>query len=101
MGSTNTIAIDLRPVAQALQFTLRQVECVVELLDAGNTVPFITRYRKDQTGGLDEEQIRQIESRLIKMRLLGERCKALLARFGGERLLLGLERQVQVFEPLG
>src|SRR4029079_194232 len=78
MGSTNTIAIDLRPVAQALQFSLRQVECVVELLDAGNTVPFITRYRKDQTGGLDEEQIRQIESRLIKMRLLGERKQTIL-----------------------
>ena len=78
MGSTNTIAIDLRPVAQALQFSLRQVECVVELLDAGNTVPFITRYRKDQTGGLDEEQIRQIESRLIRMRLLGERKQTIL-----------------------
>mgnify|MGYP000674048924 CR=1 FL=1 len=36
----------------------------VELLDDGNTVPFITRYRKDQTGGLDEEQIRQISNEL-------------------------------------
>lgn len=75
---TNTIAIDLRPVAQTLQLSLRQVESVVELLDAGNTVPFITRYRKDQTGGLDEEQIRQIESRLIKMRLLAERKQTIL-----------------------
>src|SRR4030042_515790 len=78
MGSTNTIAIDLRPVAQPLQLSLRQIETVVELLDAGNTVPFITRYRKDQTGGLDEEQIRQIESRLIKMRLLSERKQTIL-----------------------
>ncbi len=78
MGSTNTIAIDLRPVAQALQLSLRQVECVVELLDAGNTVPFITRYRKDQTGGLDEEQIRQIQSRLVRMRLLAERKQTIL-----------------------
>ena len=78
MGSTNTIAIDLRPMAQALQFSLRQVESVVELLDAGNTVPFITRYRKDQTGGMDEEQIRQIQSRLIKMRLLAERKQTIL-----------------------
>ncbi|MBI3837004.1 MAG: RNA-binding transcriptional accessory protein [Planctomycetia bacterium] len=78
MGSTNTIAIDLRPVAQILQFSLRQVESVVELLDAGNTVPFITRYRKDQTGGMDEEQIRQIQSRLIKMRLLAERKQTIL-----------------------
>ncbi|MEX0977891.1 MAG: Tex family protein, partial [Pirellulales bacterium] len=77
MGS-NTIAIDLRPVAQALHLSLRQVDSAVELLDAGNTVPFITRYRKDQTGGLDEEQIRQIESRLIKMRLLAERKQTIL-----------------------
>lgn len=76
--ASNTIAIDLRPVAQALQLSLRQVESVVELLDAGNTVPFITRYRKDQTGGLDEEQIRQIESRLLKMRLLAERKQTIL-----------------------
>ncbi len=77
MGS-QTIAIDLRTVAQALQLSLRQVESVAQLLDAGNTVPFITRYRKDQTGGLDEEQIRQIESRLIKMRLLAERKQTIL-----------------------
>ena len=77
MGS-NTIAIDLRPVAQALHLSLRQVESVVELLDAGNTVPFITRYRKDQTGGLDEEQIRQVESRLVKLRMLAERKQTIL-----------------------
>jgi uncharacterized protein len=77
MGS-NTTAVDLRPVAQALHVSLRQVESVVELLDAGNTVPFITRYRKDQTGGLDEEQIRQIESRLVKLRLLAERKQTIL-----------------------
>ena len=76
--ASNTIAIDLRPVAQALQLSVRQVESVVELLDAGNTVPFLTRYRKDQTGGLDEEQIRGIESRLIKMRLLADRKQTIL-----------------------
>ncbi len=78
MASTNTIAIDLRPVAQNLQLALAQVESVVQLLDDGNTVPFITRYRKDQTGGLDEEQIRQIESRLTKLRLLSERKQTVL-----------------------
>lgn len=76
--ASNTIAIDLRPVAQALHLSLRQIESVVELLDAGNTVPFITRYRKDQTGGLDEEQIRAIESRLVKLRLLAERKQTIL-----------------------
>ena len=78
MASTQTIAIDLAPVAQTLQITLPQVESVVDLLDAGNTVPFITRYRKDQTGGLDEEQIRQIQTRLTKLRLLAERKQTIL-----------------------
>jgi protein Tex len=43
------VTIDLRHVARGLGIPLRQVEAVVELLDDGNTVPFITRYRKDPT----------------------------------------------------
>lgn len=61
-----------------LDIPLRQIQAAVELLDEGNTVPFITRYRKDQTGGLDEEQIREIQSRLTKMRLLAERKQTIL-----------------------
>ncbi|MHC4177756.1 MAG: Tex-like N-terminal domain-containing protein, partial [Planctomycetota bacterium] len=45
----STVTIDLRHVARGLGTPLRQVQAVVELLDEGNTVPFITRYRKDQT----------------------------------------------------
>ncbi|HUT11459.1 MAG TPA: Tex-like N-terminal domain-containing protein [Thermoguttaceae bacterium] len=73
-----TVTIDLRHVARGLNIPLRQVQPVVELLDEGNTVPFITRYRKDQTGGLDEEQIRQIQTRLAKLRLLAERKQTIL-----------------------
>jgi len=72
------VTIDLRHVARGLGIPLRQVEAVVELLDDGNTVPFITRYRKDATGALDEEQIRQIQSRLKKLRLLAERKETIL-----------------------
>jgi protein Tex len=78
MGTISTLAIDLRPIAGHLQIPLARVERVVELLDAGNTVPFITRYRKDETGGLDEEQIRQIQQRLGKLRLLCERKQTIL-----------------------
>ncbi len=46
--------IDFSRVAQDLQIRRVQVESVVQLLDEGNTVPFITRYRKERTGGLDE-----------------------------------------------
>ena len=74
----NTVTIDLRQVGRGLDIPLRQIQAAVELLDEGNTVPFITRYRKDQTGGLDEEQIREIQSRLTKMRLLAERKQTIL-----------------------
>ena len=47
-------------VANELNLKLIQVENTVELLDQGNTVPFISRYRKEKTGSLDEDQIRLI-----------------------------------------
>jgi len=72
------VANDLGQVSHALGLALPRVEAVVELLDSGNTVPFITRYRKDQTGGLDEEQIREIQSRVVKLRLLAERKQTIL-----------------------
>jgi uncharacterized protein len=71
-------AIDLAQVRQHLGLPAGRVEAVVSLLDSGNTVPFITRYRKDQTGGLDEEQIREIQSRVLKLRLLAERKQTIL-----------------------
>ena len=56
---TPTTTIDLGHVARDLHLPPEKVARTIELLDEGNTVPFITRYRKDQTGGLDEEQIRE------------------------------------------
>ena len=52
--------IDLGPIAQKLGLPVGGVDAVVRLLDEGNTVPFLTRYRRDQTGGLDEVEIRRI-----------------------------------------
>src|SRR3972149_2745453 len=74
----STVTIDLRQITRGLDIPLRQVQATVELLDEGNTVPFITRYRKDKTGGLDEEQIRQIQDRLSKLKLLAERKQTIL-----------------------
>jgi uncharacterized protein len=74
----STVTIDLRHVARGLEISLKQVQATVELLDEGNTVPFITRYRKDQTGGLDEEQIWAIQDRLAKTRQLAERKQTIL-----------------------
>ena len=72
------VAIDFSPIAKALNLPQPRVEAVVKLLDEGNTVPFITRYRKDQTGGLDEEPIRAIQDRVTKQRQLVERKQTIL-----------------------
>ena len=74
----SSVTIDLRQLGRGLNASLRQIQSTVELLDEGNTVPFITRYRKDHTGGLDEEQIREIHDRLTKMRLLADRKQTVL-----------------------
>ncbi len=90
------ITINLRHLARGLGVPLRQVEAVLELLDEGNTVPFITRYRKDQTGGLDEEQIRQIQARLVKMRQLAERKQTICRSIEAQgKLSETLAKQIQ------
>ncbi len=73
-----TLTLDLAPIAEQLGLRLEQVEAVVELLDRGNTIPFITRYRKDQTGGLDEQQIQAIEEQVGRLRLLEQRRATIL-----------------------
>jgi uncharacterized protein len=70
--------MDLSRIAQDLQIRRVQVESVVRLLDEGNTIPFITRYRKEQTGGLDEEVLRTIQERVVLLRQLGERKQTIL-----------------------
>jgi uncharacterized protein len=75
---TEPILIDLPEVARELRLSPASVEQTVALLDEGNTVPFITRYRKDQTRGLDEEQIRAIQSAVARLRQLAERKATIL-----------------------
>ncbi len=72
------IQVDLGRIAQDLQIRRVQVESVVQLLDEGNTVPFITRYRKERTGNLNEVAIREIQSRVARLRELGERKETIL-----------------------
>ena len=76
--------LDLSRIAQDLQIRKLQVESVVELLDGGNTVPFITRYRKERTGGLDEEVIRTIQARIQAQRQLAERKQTILKSIEGQ-----------------
>lgn len=69
----------LAKIASSLNLKKKQVKGTVELLDAENTVPFITRYRKEKTGGLDEEQIRSIQRMLNDLRELEDRRGKILA----------------------
>jgi uncharacterized protein len=70
-------AINLR-IAEELQAAPGQVRAAVGLLDDGSTVPFIARYRKEVTGGLDDTQLRTLEERLRYLRELEERRAAIL-----------------------
>lgn len=70
--------IDLARVAAELGLKLEQVRNVTELLDEGNTIPFITRYRKERTGNLDEEQLRAVQARVTALRQLAERSQTIL-----------------------
>ncbi|NLZ33402.1 MAG: RNA-binding transcriptional accessory protein [Clostridiales bacterium] len=60
-------------LSSELNISITQVNNVIELLDAGNTVPFISRYRKEQTGGLSDEVLRDFFERLTYLRNLKER----------------------------
>jgi len=65
--------IDIAIVARDLKLPPEQVSKTLKLLDDGNTIPFITRFRKDETGGLNEEQIQAIRQRATSLRALDER----------------------------
>ena len=67
-----------RIIAGELQARAEQVAAAVRLLDEGNTVPFIARYRKEVTGGLDDTQLRQLETRLGYLRELEERRQSII-----------------------
>ena len=60
-------------LAKELNITLTQVEKTVELIDGGDTIPFIARYRKEQHGTMDDQKIREISDRLKYLRNLDER----------------------------
>ncbi|MBI6529171.1 RNA-binding transcriptional accessory protein [Proteus vulgaris] len=67
-----------RIIAEELTVKPQQVLSAITLLDEGNTVPFVARYRKEVTGGLDDTQLRQLETRLSYLRELNDRRQTIL-----------------------
>ncbi len=66
-------------IAQELSIARWQAEAVIKLIDEGNTIPFIARYRKEAHGSLDDEQIRNLNERLLYLRNLEEKKEQVLA----------------------
>jgi uncharacterized protein len=83
-------------IATEISARSSQVEAAVALLDGGATVPFISRYRKEVTGGLDDTQLRKLQERLYYLRELDERRETVLKSISEqEKLTPELERQIR------
>jgi len=92
---TQNQSVDQR-IADQLGVAVRQVSAAVGLLDGGSTVPFIARYRKEATEGLDDAQLRTLEERLRYLRELDERRDAILKEIESQGKLTGeLEAQIR------
>ncbi len=82
-------------IAKELQVRTQQVEAAIELIDEGNTIPFIARYRKEKTGALDDAQLRTLGERLEYLRGLEERrAKVLESIAQQEKLTPELEAKI-------
>ena len=68
-----------KQIAEELDIKVWQAEAVIKLIDEGNTIPFIARYRKEQHGALDDEQLRNLNERLTYLRNLEEKKEQVLA----------------------
>ena len=69
----------IQKLTEELEVKKWQVEAAVRLIDEGNTIPFIARYRKEATGSLNDEQLRSLHERLIYLRNLEEKKEQVLA----------------------
>lgn len=84
---------DANTIAAELSLPAKQVAAAVDLLNAGNTIPFIARYRKEATQGLDEIQLRDVEDALEKSKALAARKQTVLKSIDEQGLLTNELRQ--------
>ena len=88
-------------IAAELGVKLHQVEAAVTLIDEGNTIPFIARYRKEATGALNDEQLRTLNERLSYLRNLEEKKEQVLASIEEQgKLTEELKKQILAAETL-
>lgn len=86
----------IKVLQEELKISRHQVEAAVKLIDEGNTIPFIARYRKEATGSLDDEILRTLDERLRYLRNLAEKKEQVIASIREqEKLTPELEMQIQ------
>ena len=91
METSTATNIDVAAVAKNLDLEADKVSSAIRLLESGNTIPFITRYRKDETGGLVEKQLRDIKKEVVRLTALAERKSFVLK---------AIENQGKLTDPL-
>ena len=88
-------------ITEELQVKKWQVEAAIKLIDEGNTIPFIARYRKEATGTLNDEQLRNLDDRLTYLRNLSERKEAVLSSIKEQgKLTAELEKAIEEAKTL-
>ena len=85
-----------RLIAQELKVQIWQTEAAIALIDEGNTIPFIARYRKEATGTLDDEQLRTLDERLTYLRNLEEKKQKVIESIEAQgKLTPALREQIE------
>ena len=91
----------IKKLAEELHIAPSQAEAAVKLIDEGNTIPFIARYRKEATGSLNDEVLRSLDERLKYLRNLEERKEQVIVSIAEqEKLTPELERQIREAQTL-
>ncbi|MDO4805261.1 MAG: Tex family protein [Lachnospiraceae bacterium] len=91
----------IKIISTELEITDKQTEAVIALIDEGNTIPFIARYRKEKTGALNDEVLRKFDERLRYLRSLDERREAILKSIEEQgKLTPQLKKQIDAAETL-
>ncbi|MDE6970231.1 MAG: RNA-binding transcriptional accessory protein, partial [Eubacterium sp.] len=91
----------IKTLAQELQIKAAQAKAAVQLIDEGNTIPFIARYRKEVTGSLNDEVLRQLYERLNYLRNLEEKKQQVIASIEEQgKLTEELKAQIEAAQTL-
>ena len=91
----------LEIVAQTMPFKKHQIEAVLKMLEEGNTVPFIARYRKERTGSLDEVQIKDISDEYQRVEKIEKKRSDIEARIGElGKLTENLKKSIDAAETM-